>query len=136
MRPLKSPPSRLSYGLLLAPMAQNGQPFVTDIPFDRSLGEIRVNRMVQSADRSMLLCTPRGILAFDGAAWDMIPTPSSPLTMTGSKDGRVFIGMKKGAAELVLSDSGTYKVMPILGEQLTDGNGADTCRREAGLFFQ
>jgi class 3 adenylate cyclase len=120
MRPLNlllAPLLLLAFGAL----AQKGQPFVTDIPFDRSLGEIRVNRMVQSADRSMLLCTPRGILAFDGAAWDMIPTPSSPMTMTGSKDGRVFIGMKKGAAELVLSDSGTYKVMPILGEQLTDG---------------
>jgi len=101
-------------------LAQTGQPFVTDIPFDRSLGEVRVVRMLQSENRSMLLCTPRGILAFDGATWDMVPTPSSPITIARTQNGRIFIGMKKGAAELFISDSGTYKVRPILSEKMKE----------------
>lgn len=101
-----------------AGVGQPGQPFVTDIPFERSLGEVRVIEMIQSSDRSMLMCTPRGVLAFDGSVWEMIPTPSPPLTMRASQDKRVFIGMTKGAAELMLSDSGTYHLRP-LGDTLS-----------------
>jgi class 3 adenylate cyclase/ligand-binding sensor domain-containing protein len=110
----------LAIALPSALMAQSGQPFVTDISFDRGLGEVRVTAMVQSDDRSMLLCTPRGILSFDGAFWDLIPTPSSPLTIAKTEDGRIYIGLKKGAAELVMNDSGTYKVKPILPAMVTE----------------
>lgn len=109
--------------ILLLPLslsAQVGQPFVTDIPFERSLGEVRVTRMLQAPDRSMLLCTERGIVSFDGASWEVIPTPSPPLTMELTEEGRMFVGMKKGAAELVVSDSGSYMLQPLLPASYQD----------------
>ncbi len=120
MRYIQSLFTAICMAIALGAMAQTGQPFVTDIPFERSLGEVRVNQIVQSADRSMLLCTPRGILAFDGALWEMIPTPSQPLTIANTPDGRIFIGMKKGAAELSFSDSGTYKISPLLPNNISE----------------
>jgi class 3 adenylate cyclase len=100
--------------------AQPGQPFVTDIRFERSLGDLRVGRMLQAPDRSMLLCTERGIVTFDGALWELIATPSAPSTMTISNDGRVIVGMRTGAAELVLSDSGVFRFKNLLPGTYTD----------------
>ncbi len=116
----------LSAALLLALLmlksafAQPGQPFVTDIRFERSLGDLRVGRMLQAPDRSMLLCTERGIVSFDGALWELIATPSAPSTMTMAKDGRVIVGMRSGAAELVLTDSGVYRFNTLLPVTYTD----------------
>lgn len=109
--------------LLLLPLSvlgQRGQPFVTDIPFERGLGEFRVSGLMQAADRNMLLCTSRGILSFDGAVWELIPTPSPPITMTESADGSIYVGMRKGAARLAVTDSGSFRVEPLLPSMLQE----------------
>lgn len=106
--------------LLRTAFAQPGQPFVTDIRFDRSLGEIRVSKIVQALDRSMLLCTERGVVVFDGAMWELLPSPSAPQTMTITADGRVLVGMKGGASELILSDSGVFRFNKMLPQVNAD----------------
>lgn len=108
------------FGLFAEAVAQNGQPFVTDIPFDRSLGEVRVTAMMQRDDRSMLLCTSRGILVFDGTMWELVPTPAPPLTLVKAADGNIYLGMRKGASRLMVSDSGTYHLTPLLPDSMTD----------------
>jgi len=113
-------PLLLAVLLPLSVLGQRGQPFVTDIPFERGLGEVRVSGLLQASDRSMLLCTSRGILAFDGAVWELIPTPSPPITMTGSADGSVYVGMRKGAAKLVVTDSGSFRLQPLLPSVLQE----------------
>jgi class 3 adenylate cyclase/ligand-binding sensor domain-containing protein len=112
----KSPilPLLLVLLLPLTILGQRGQPFVTDIPFERGLGEVRVSGLLQTADRNMLLCTSRGILVFDGAVWELIPTPSPPITMAESEDGSVYVGMRKGAAKLAMTDSGSFRLKPLL----------------------
>ncbi|MCF8258774.1 MAG: hypothetical protein K9J06_14555 [Flavobacteriales bacterium] len=104
----------------LTAAGQAGQPFVTDIPFERGLGELQVTAMLQSADRSMVLCTSRGVLVFDGAVWELLPTPSPPLKMTEAADGTIYLGMRKGAALIALSDSGSLRLQPILERSLQE----------------
>jgi class 3 adenylate cyclase len=109
--------------ILLLPtvvLSQSGQPFVTDIPFERGLGDVRVTGVIQTPDRSMLLCTSRGILSFDGAVWELIPTPSPPLTVAKAPDGTIYLGMRKGAARLAQSDSGSFQLQPIMAADLLE----------------
>ncbi|MCB9187144.1 MAG: hypothetical protein H6601_10455 [Flavobacteriales bacterium] len=100
----------------VATYGQKGLPFTTDIELNRQFSDSRIGSIVQDGEESMYFSTSRGLLKFDGSRWYRIATPSPVLRVFHhSSSNRVFVGMKKGAMEVIRSDSGTFQVQPIPG---------------------
>ncbi|MCF8463594.1 MAG: hypothetical protein K9G41_02040 [Flavobacteriales bacterium] len=100
----------------LAALAQEGIPFMTDVQLGRQFTDSRIGSIVQTGDEAMFFSTSRGLLKYDGSTWERISTPSPVQRVYHHKpSNRIFVGLRQGAAEVVLSDSGTYAVKPIAG---------------------
>ena len=100
----------------LATLAQEGIPFVTEVPLGRQFSDSRIGSIVQEGGEAMFFSTSRGLLKFDGSTWERISTPSPVLRVYHLKQSnRIFVGLKQGVVEVVLSDSGIYTVKPVEG---------------------
>lgn len=95
---------------------QNGLPFMSDVELNRQFSDSRISNIVQDDEESMYFSTSRGLLKYDGSRWDRIRTVSPALTAYFHRvSGRMFVGMQHGAAEVIVSDSGTYVIQQIPG---------------------
>ncbi|MCF8277910.1 MAG: hypothetical protein K9J17_14345 [Flavobacteriales bacterium] len=112
---------RLSYLSLVMLMSafcygQEGHPFMTDIELGRQYSDLRIGSIAQESEESMFFSTSRGLLKYDGSTWIRINTPSPVIKVYNhSVSDRIFVALKHGAMEVVLSDSGVYMVTPIAG---------------------
>ena len=96
--------------------AQEGLPFMTEVELGRQFSDSRIGSIVQEGEEAMFFSTSRGLLKYDGSTWERIGTPSPVLRVYHHKQSnRIFVGLKQGAVEVVLSDSGTYAVKPVAG---------------------
>lgn len=103
-------------GCSLLAVGQNGLPFMTDIELNRQFSDSRIGSIVQDGEESMYFSTSRGLLKYDGSRWNRISTQSPALTVHYHEvSGRMFVGLQEGAAEILVSDSGTYIVKDIPG---------------------
>ena len=94
--------------------AQEGLPFMTDIELNRQFSDSRIGSIIQNGEEIMLFSTSRGLLKYDGSDWSRIATPSPVLHVYHHENSnRVFVGLKKGAAEVIKSDSGQYVLKSI-----------------------
>ncbi|MFM1874920.1 MAG: hypothetical protein RL266_657 [Bacteroidota bacterium] len=99
-----------------AAFGQNGLPFMTDIELNRQFNDSRISSIVQDGEKSMLFSTSRGLIKFDGSAWQRISTPSpTQRVVYHPMSKRIFVGLKQGVVEVSRSDSGTYEVKSIPG---------------------
>ncbi|MGB0918860.1 MAG: hypothetical protein ACPGU4_14800, partial [Flavobacteriales bacterium] len=96
--------------------SQEGLPFLTEVEIDGRYSNSRIGSIIQDGEETMFFSTSRGVLKFDGSTWELITTPS-PATEVfyHQASNRIFVALKNGAAEILQSDSGTYKVQAIPG---------------------
>ncbi len=89
---------------------------MTNIELGRQFSDSRINSIVQDGEETMLFATSRGLLKYDGSSWERIITPSPVLRVYHHRaSNRVFVGMRSGAAEVIHSDSGSYRIKAIPG---------------------
>ncbi|NOZ34141.1 MAG: SpoIIE family protein phosphatase [Chlorobi bacterium] len=72
--------------------AQEGSPFITNYKLNN---KYKLNNwfIIQGKKQQMFFANQKGILSFDGSAWDIIPTPAMPLTMySDTADNKIYAG--------------------------------------------
>ena len=72
--------------------AQEGSPFITNYEIKNQY-KFQNWSIIQDDDNIMFFANQKGILSFDGFAWEMITTPTMPLTMYADTTyKKVYVG--------------------------------------------
>lgn len=93
--------------------AQEGSPFITNYEIKNQY-KFQNWSIIQDDDNIMFFANQKGILSFDGFAWEMITTPTMPLTMYADTTyKKVYVGCVDDAGYLEKDTTGTFTFISI-----------------------
>lgn len=98
-----------------ASWAQSGNPFITNYELSKTIVDNQNWAITQDNDEVMLFANRRGILAFDGVAWELIPGANFPHAIQkDERSGRIYVGGRHGFGFLNKDNRGKYHYIPIV----------------------
>lgn len=104
-------------------VAQDGNPFITNYELTNTIVDNQNWSVTQDNDEVMLFANRRGILAFDGVQWQLIPTNDFPhIVKKEPQSGTILVGCKNGFGYLSKNDQGQTFYTPVVhsNEELGD----------------
>lgn len=101
--------------------AQKGAPLLTHFYESREI-EDQNWAICQDNHNVMLFANRKGISSFDGQDWTSIRVPVIPYTMKANPaNGKIFVGGENSYGFIEKDQSGTYKYLPISGDETDIG---------------
>lgn len=101
--------------------AQEGSPFITNYELKNQY-KFHNWSIIQDDNQIMFFANQKGILSFDGFAWDMISTPTMPLTMyADTSNKRIYIGCVDDIGYLERDTTGCYIYNSIIDNSVKIG---------------
>ncbi len=110
-------------GLLLAfgienSKAQDGDFFL--LHFQPNVNNVDFQNYDIAQDGNGLICfaNRKGVLKFDGQSWELIPTPSSAVSLTyDSQHGKLYVGCRNGFGYISADENGLETYKSLSGKQ-------------------
>ena len=101
--------------------AQKGSPFITNYKLKNKY-KLHNWFIIQDKDEMMFFANQKGILSFDGSDWDIIATPTMPLTMySDTTDHKIYAGCVNDIGYIERDTTGSYVYISIINTSVNIG---------------